>query len=160
MEFRSLFFSLILIVFTPQSYGSSNNYAVVSYHPQATAIGDDIIKTGGNAFDAFVAITAAQYVLSEGVTSLGGPLGALLYDAKSKKVIYMDAGFNTPLDTRKKFDPAHSFATAGAAALVPGAPAGLEAISKKYGRLSFAVVLQPAINLARNGFVANKLLAL
>ena len=125
---------------------------VVSYHPLATEIGERILSAGGNAFDAFVATTLAQYVLSEGVTSLAGPLGALIYDAKSQQVVYLDAGFNSPLDSSGRFDPNNPDATAGAAAFVPGAPAGLEAISQRFGSLPFAKVVEPAIELARNGF--------
>ncbi len=126
---------------------------VVTYHPIATQIGYDILRDGGNAFDAFVGATAAEYVLGEGVTSLAGPLGALLYDSKRKTAIYLDAGFNTPIDPAQKWDPQNPLP--GTSALVPGAVAGLEAISKKYGRLSFNKTLQPAIHLAENGFPLN-----
>ncbi len=133
------------------------NEAVVTYHPIASKIGSDILHQGGNAFDAFVAATAAEYVLGEGVTSLGGPLGALLYDAKTKSAVFLDAGFNQPLNPLQKWDPQSP--QAGAAVLVPGAVAGLEAISMKYGRLPFKKVLEPAIKLAETGFPLNKLYA-
>lgn len=123
---------------------------VVTYQSTATEVGYQILNQGGNAFDAFVAATAVQYVLGPGVTSFAGPLGALLYDAKSKKTIFLDATFNQPLDPKQKFDPAQP--RLGAAALVPGAVAGLEEISKKYGRLPFKTALQPAIQLAETGF--------
>ena len=128
---------------------------VVTYHPVATQIGYEILNRGGNAFDAFVAATAAEYVLGESVTSLAGPLGALLYDARVGKAEYLDAGFNTPLDPKQKWDSKNP--QPGAAALVPGAVAGLEAISKKYGRLSLMDELEPAIKLAESGFVLNSL---
>lgn len=123
---------------------------VVTYQERATDVGYQILQQGGNAFDAFVASTAAQYVLAAGVTSFSGPLGALIYDAKSKKVIFLDATFNDPLDPRHKWDAANP--QFGAAVLVPGAVAGLEAISKKYGKLPFKTVLAPAIEIAEKGF--------
>jgi gamma-glutamyltranspeptidase/glutathione hydrolase len=162
MMFRLLAVFTVFHLMTVVTFGkaiSTNPSAetVVTYHPIATQIGYDILKNGGNAFDAFIAATAAQYVLGEGVTSLGGPLGALLYDAKSKKTIYLDAGFNDPLDPRHKWDPANP--QPGSAALVPGAVAGLEAISERYGKFSFSRVLKPAIKLAKKGFPLNKLYA-
>ncbi|MBS3066755.1 gamma-glutamyltransferase [Candidatus Pacearchaeota archaeon] len=129
---------------------TSKKQIVVGYHPIANRIGEKILNSGGNAFDAFVATTAAECVLGEGVTSLAGPLGALLYGSKSKKCYYLDAGFNTPLNIGKKDK---------IGARVPGAPAGLEAISKKFGKLPFHKVLEPAIQLARNGFKLNNLYA-
>jgi gamma-glutamyltranspeptidase/glutathione hydrolase len=127
--------------------------AVVTYHPTADEIGYEILNHGGNAFDAFVASTAAQYVLGEGVTSFAGPLGALLFDARSKSVVYLDATFNDPINPKHKVDLSNP--QPGASVLVPGAVAGLEAISKRYGRLSFKKVLEPAIQLAENGFPLN-----
>ncbi len=157
---RNLFILILLVIasscvqHTLQSGKAKNSFqSVVSYHPQASQIGEQILDEGGNAFDAFVATTAAQYVLSEGVTSIGGPLGALLYDAKSKSAFYMDAEFNDPLEV-DEFS-----GKPGDAVLVPGAIAGLEAISKSYGKLPFKKVLEPAIGLARNGFTLNQMFA-
>lgn len=128
---------------------NSKKQAVVGYHPLANRIGEKILNSGGNAFDAFIATTAAEFVLGEGVTSLAGPLGALLYDSKSKKCYYLDAGFNTPFNSKDKKDII--------GARVPGAPAGLEAISKRFGKLPFNKVLEPAIKLALKGFKLNSL---
>jgi gamma-glutamyltranspeptidase/glutathione hydrolase len=139
------------------TYKTAFHEMVVSYHPIASQIGYDILKQGGNAFDAFVATTAAQYVLSEGVTSVGGPLGALVFDARTKESEFINATFNDPLDQRQKWDAKDP--KPGRAVLVPGAPAGLEAISKKYGKLPFGEVLKPAIRLAENGFPISKMYA-
>ena len=137
----------------PASVTSSRRELVVSYQPLATEIGNTILDQGGNAFDAFVASTAAQYVLAPGVTSFAGPLGALLYNAESKEVVYLDATFNDPLESKHKWDAKNP--QFGSAALIPGAVAGLEAISKKYGKLPFRAALEPAAKLAENGFPLN-----
>lgn len=129
---------------------SSKKQVIAGYLPIANQIGEKILNLGGNAFDAFVATTAAEFVLGEGFTSLAGPLVALLYDSKFKKCYYLDAGFNTPIKSRKKDVTG---------ARVPGAPAGLEAISKRFGKLPFNKVLEPAIHLARRGFRLNSLYA-
>jgi gamma-glutamyltranspeptidase / glutathione hydrolase len=127
---------------------------VETYDPIENEIGYSILAQGGNAFDAFVAATFADYVLAAGITSPAGPLGVLVYDSKAKKVEYLDAGFNDPLDPKHKWETENP--KAGASALVPGAIAGLEALSKKYGKLSFEKVLEPAIHLAENGFPLNQ----
>lgn len=84
------------------------------------------------------------------MTSIGGPLGVLLYDANTNSTQYLNAAFNDPIDKRQKWNAEN--AKIGTSALVPGAIAGLEALSKKYGRLSFEMALAPAIALAQNGF--------
>jgi gamma-glutamyltranspeptidase/glutathione hydrolase len=130
---------------------------VATYHPIATQIGVKILQSGGNAFDAFVGATMAQYVLAEGANSLAGSLAVLVYDAKTGTTNYLDAHFNdvkNPKGTWTAADP-----QLGKAVVVPGAVAGLEALSKRYGRLSFAEVLQPAIELARDGFEISDLYA-
>jgi gamma-glutamyltranspeptidase/glutathione hydrolase len=130
---------------------------VLAYHPEAREIGEAILRSGGNAFDAFVAAAAAEYVLAEGVTSLGGPLGVLIYRAEDNQVEYLDADFNDPLDGHGRAESNGS--KPGKTVLVPGAPAGLEALATKYGRLPLAELLQPAIALAEDGFPVNQLMA-
>src|SRR5215216_81866 len=71
---------------------------VVCYHPQAREIGESILAAGGNAFDAFVATTAAENVLSEGASSLAGALGVLIYRAEDGLVAYLDGDHTHPLD--------------------------------------------------------------
>jgi gamma-glutamyltranspeptidase/glutathione hydrolase len=130
---------------------------VVCYHPQARAIGEAILDAGGNAFDAFVAATAAENVLSEGASSLAGALGVLVYRADSGLVTYLDANHNDPLLPAAWWteeDPAE-----GKAALVPGAPAALEALAAAHGRLPLPTLLAPAIALADAGFPVCRLMA-
>jgi gamma-glutamyltranspeptidase / glutathione hydrolase len=131
---------------------------VATFHPLATDAGVEMLNRGGNAFDAFVAATLAEYVVNEGGTSPAGSLGALVYEAKTGKTEYLDAEFNGVLDPAGRWDARKAWTAsdreAGKAVLVPGAIAGLEALSKRYGRKSFADALQRAIALARNGFRA------
>jgi gamma-glutamyltranspeptidase / glutathione hydrolase len=131
---------------------------VLAYHAEAREAGEAILRAGGNAFDAFVAAVAAENVLAEGASTLAGSLGVLVYRAKEGQVTYLDADFNSPLD------PA-GYATIndpklGKAMLVPGAPAGLEALATRYGKLPFSELLQPAIKLAEDGFAVTHVMAL
>jgi len=129
---------------------------VVTFHPLATQVGVQILEQGGNAFDAFVAATFAEYVVNEGGTSPAGSLGALVYEAKDGDTKYLDGEFSSISDPSGGWNPSRPWSIddreAGKAVLVPGAIASLEAMSKRYGRMSFQEVLQPAIALARDGF--------
>lgn len=96
--------------------------------------------------------------MAEGVSSLAGPLGVLVYRAEDGRVEYLDADFNDPLDPRGRGSA--KGAPSGKRILVPGAPAGLEALAAKYGKLPFAELLEPAAALAEGGFPVNNLMAL
>ena len=128
---------------------------VVAYHPLARDAGEQMFQHGGNAFDAFVAAALAECVLAEGATSLAGSLGALLYDAQSRHTWYLDADFNDPIEAGARWDASRP--SAGKAVLVPGVVAGLEAMSKRFGKLGFAQATVPAFELAQNGFPLNPL---
>lgn len=134
----------------PATANSTRQGIVATYHRLATEAGIRILNSGGNAFDAFVAATLAEYVVAEGGTSLAGPLGVLVYEAKGKTVEYLDAEFNDVKDPRGRWTPGEG--AAGKMVLAPGAVAGLEALSKRRGRLTFAQAIEPAARLARDGF--------
>jgi len=132
----------------------ASNAAVVTFHPQSRDAGLAILAEGGNAFDAFIAATMADYVVAPGGTSLAGPLGVLVFVANGRKVEYLDAEFNESKRKGGRWKPGDPV---GKAMLVPGAPAGLEALSRRYGRLGFSRCLAPAIRLARGGFALDDL---
>ena len=149
--------ALALSVAPPAARAPAVKPAIVAtFHPLATQAGVQMLERGGNAFDAFVAATFAEYVVNEGGTSPAGSLGALVYEARTGETKYLDAEFNGILARDGTWDSRKAWAAgdpeAGKAVLVPGAVAGLEALSKRYGRKSFAEALRPAIDLAKNGF--------
>jgi gamma-glutamyltranspeptidase/glutathione hydrolase len=150
---RRALFVCIQLVFAVCAAGRS---AVVTFHPEATRAGVEILQTGGNAFDAFVAATFAEYVVAEGGTSAAGSLGALVFVAHPGSVEYLDGEFNGVLDPNGRWDSTRAWSSnnseAGKGVLVPGAVAALCALSRRYGRLSLARVLEPAIKLADGGF--------
>ncbi|UCH97906.1 MAG: gamma-glutamyltransferase, partial [Candidatus Aminicenantes bacterium] len=154
--------SLFTLVTPGCSTGSITNYEptyassrvrsllVVSYHELAKEAGYRIFNSGGNAFDAFVAVTVVENVVSSGYVTLAGLLSTLIYHAKTNRVIHLDGGYNSVLDPEGAYNPKNP--VRGKMVVVPGIVSGLEAISTRYGRLSFAQVLQPAIEIARDGF--------
>lgn len=137
--------------------------AIASAHPLATQTGLIILKQGGNAFDAAVAMSATLAVVEPSSSGLGGGGFWLLHRASD--------GFETMLDGREKAPlAAHrdmylnpqgdiivGLSKNGAlAAGIPGLPAALVHLSQQYGRLPLAQSLQPAIEYAQKGFVTDK----
>ena len=130
---------------------------VVSRHALAREAGYRILEAGGNAFDAFVAVTAVENVVSSGYVTFAGLLSVLLYHGKSGQTMYLDAGFNSVLDPAGVYDSSDT--GDGKKIVVPGVVAGLEVLSKKYGRLNFTQAIQPALEIAENGFVIDETFA-
>lgn len=126
---------------------------VVSCYPQAQAAGYAILAAGGNAFDAYIAATAVECVLSPGMVTLSGLLGALVFDAKSNTILSLDAGNNAVLDLAGAYEEADP--VLGKLVVVPGVVAGLDALRSGYGRMSWAQTLRSAIALAEEGFAVD-----
>lgn len=132
---------------------------VVSARAEASKIGTDILKKGGNAFDAMMATEMALAVTYPYAGNLGGggfmvyrlndgTFGALDYREKAPlaatKNMYLDEEGNVIKDK----------STVGAFAVgVPGTVAGIFAAHEKFGSLPVTEILQPVIDLANNGFV-------
>jgi gamma-glutamyltranspeptidase/glutathione hydrolase len=137
---------------------------VVTIHHDATDAGVEILKAGGNAVDAAVAVGFALAVVYPQAGNIGGG-GFMLIRPGSKKLAHGRARF---LDYREKAPAAASanmyldaqgnvipkMSTVGSKASgVPGTVAGLAYAEKHYGRLGLKAVMQPAIRLARDGYV-------
>jgi gamma-glutamyltranspeptidase/glutathione hydrolase len=133
--------------------------AIASAHPLASAAGHEVLRAGGNAFDAAVAVSAALMVVEpSGSGFLGGGM-FLLHQASDGRNVVIDAREVAPLAaTRDMFldaqgNPVRGRSTNTAlAAAIPGEPAGLEHLQTRYGRMTLAQTLAPAIRLARDGF--------
>lgn len=148
--------------FNPYNYHSqkkstASNGAVVSAHPLASKVGVAILKKGGNAVDAAIAVQLALAVVYPGAGNIGG--GGFM-------VAHLSNGKNITIDFREKApgkasrdmyldangNPLMNLSQDGHLACgVPGTVAGLFA-ALKYARLPFKQLIQPAINLAQNGF--------
>jgi gamma-glutamyltranspeptidase/glutathione hydrolase len=133
------------------------NGAVVSAHPLASKVGVAILKSGGNAVDASIATQLALAVVYPGAGNIGG--GGFM-------VAHLNTGQNIAIDYREKApshasrdmyldangNPQMNLSQDGHLACgVPGTVAGLFA-AMKYASLPFNKLIQPAIELAENGF--------
>ena len=137
--------------------------AIASAHPLATQAGLKILKQGGNAFDAAVAVSATLAVVEPYSSGIGGGGFWLLHDNKSKRDIMVDGRERAPLKATRnmylnnKGQVINKLSVNGAlAAGIPGEPAALVHIAKKYGLLSLAETLAPAIQAAEKGFVVTE----
>ena len=136
---------------------------IATAHPLATQAGLEILRQGGNAFDAAVAVSAALAVVEPSSSGLGGGGFWLLHRAADKFEVMVDGREVAPaaasrdmfLDERGNVVPGLS-STSALAAGIPGEPAAFAYIAAKYGRLPLKSSLQPAIKLAKEGFPLNE----
>ncbi|HPO25531.1 MAG TPA: gamma-glutamyltransferase, partial [Arenimonas sp.] len=133
--------------------------AISSAHFLATQAGHEILAKGGNAFDAAIAVSSVLSVVEPVSSGIGGGGFFLLHDAKTGRDIMIDARETAPasatpaayLDAKGELDRDKA-ENGPMSAGIPGLPAGLVHLSKRYGRLPLSVSLAPAIRIARNGF--------
>jgi gamma-glutamyltranspeptidase / glutathione hydrolase len=131
---------------------------VVSAHPEASQTGISILQKGGNAIDAAVATEFALAVCYPEAGNIGGGGFMLIRmnDGSSDVIDYrekapLSASRDMFLDEKGNLTEGSSTETRLAAG-VPGTVDGMIRVHKKYGRLSFREVIQPAIDLATKGF--------
>lgn len=141
------------------------NGMVVCATPYASAVGLKILKSGGNAIDAAVAVQFALEVTHPEAGNIGGG-GLMVYRSASGNLNTLDfrekapgtASTNMYLDSLGKVIPSMSLTTRKASG-VPGAVDGMYTAHKKYGLLKWKELVQPSIDLARKGFNISKRLA-
>lgn len=130
---------------------------VVTAHPLATEVGAEILSQGGSAVDAAIAVQLTLTVVYPRAGNIGGG-GFLVYrgvDGNSECLDYREkapalAFKDMYLDSLREVIP--DLSTYGQLASgVPGAVAGFFEMHKKYGKLPFATLIEPAIKLARDG---------
>jgi gamma-glutamyltranspeptidase / glutathione hydrolase len=131
---------------------------VVSAHPESSRIGIAVLRKGGNAVDAAVATEFALAVCYPEAGNIGGGGFMLIREADGKTDL-IDYREKAPLKASKNmYLDASGNAVEGMstethlASGVPGTVDGMLNVHAKYGLLSFKEVIQPAIDLARNGF--------
>ncbi len=140
-----------------------SQYAVSSRTPQASQAAEQILRAGGNAFDAAVAGQAALCVTDPGSNGVGGDAFILVYDAKTEKVYSVNAGGYAPklatIDWYKKNNEGKIPTDDSLlSATVPTSVDTWYTVLSRWGTMTFAEVLQPAIELA-SGFPLSEGLA-
>ncbi len=116
---------------------------------KAVEAGLAILKEGGSAVDAAMAIALCEVVHAAGsYVSFAGPLMLMYYEAGTGQVHYLDAQYNTPL---KENAPRSIPKTGGRTTLVPGFMAGVKAANERFGKVPFRRLFDEAIAVAENG---------
>ncbi|MFC3608254.1 gamma-glutamyltransferase [Stutzerimonas tarimensis] len=136
--------------------------AVATAHPLASEAGREILTTGGNAYDAAIAISAALAVVEPYGSGIGGGGFFLLREAgESPRYRFLDARERAPLaatpDTYWRDGEVRRdlLLNGPLAAAIPGLPAALVELAEQHGRLPLAQSLAPAIRLAHQGFMVD-----
>lgn len=129
---------------------------VVAGHPEATEIGAEILRRGGNAIDAAVAVSFALGVAEPYASGPGGKLMLLYFDATSGSTTAVDgmdaAGVAVDPEEFRALPPdARRFGWKSVC--VPGLPAALELAHRRWGSRPWAELLEPAAHLADRGFL-------
>jgi len=126
---------------------------VVSAHPLATEAGIQILKQGGNAFDAAAATALALGVVEPGSSGIGGGGFFLLCIAKENRYVMIDARETSPaLAGHGEVYNMQSSINGAQSAGTPGLLAGVDHLISRYGRIAREKTASPAISLASNGF--------
>ena len=132
---------------------------VVSAHFLASEVGADVLKNGGNAFDAAVAVNFALAVVYQQAGNIGGG-GVMVYrtaDGDSGTLDFRErapvkASADMYLDDNGKVIKGLSL-RGPLAVGVPGSVAGMEALHARFGSVAWDALIRPSINLAQDGFV-------
>ena len=127
---------------------------VASVHELATDAGMEILRKGGNAIDAAVAVGAALAVVHPEAGNLGGSGYALVRLANGKVTAFDYAGTVPAAATPGMFKARLEASVGYKSIAVPGTPAGLGLMHTRYGKLSWSKCLEPARRLAKDGFPA------
>lgn len=159
MSLRVIAFAVLVFALPAVATEGPPQAAVATAHPIATRAGLDVLAAGGNAFDAAVAVSATLAVVEPYSSGMGGGGFWLLHRAADGHQVMIDGRETAPggahrdmyLDASGEVVPGLSV-DGPLAAGIPGQPAALVHIAERYGRLSLAESLAPAIRAAREGF--------
>jgi len=141
---------------------TAKNAMVVSAREEASKIGIEILKKGGNAFDAMIATDLALAVSHQSAGNIGGG-GFMVYRKANGETGALDYREKAPLSASKDMyldkqgNVIKGLSLAGAMAIgIPGTIAGIFEVYEKFGSLPIETIFQPAIDLANKGIIVTK----
>lgn len=161
---KKLFALLALVLLPATAFAQAT---VSAADPRAAAAGVEILRKGGTATDAAIATMLALNVVEPQSSGMGGGSFIVEYDAKTRRVTSIDGRETAPAaaDDHWFYGPdgkplSHFAAVPGGRSVgVPGALRAMALAHRKGGKLPWATLFQPAIRLARDGFVVSPRLA-
>ncbi|HXH39017.1 MAG TPA: gamma-glutamyltransferase family protein [Thermoanaerobaculia bacterium] len=144
--------AVVVMLFAANAYAGSRvaatHAALATSSPAATRIGLSVLKNGGNAIDAAVAVSFALAVLEPKATGLGGGGFLTYYDAETGAVWTLD--FREAAPAAAKRPPGNAAFSGVLAAAVPGFVAGLDAMHGHFGSRPWRELVAPAQRLAKD----------
>lgn len=146
---------------------TADHYMVAAANPLATQAGYQVLKDGGNAADALVAVQTVLGLVEPQSSGLGGGAFLVYYDAKSKSITTFDGRETAPLGVRPELfqdengKPLKFYdaVVGGRSVGTPGTVKLLATMHDNYGKKSWADLFQPATKLATEGFIVSERLA-
>jgi gamma-glutamyltranspeptidase/glutathione hydrolase len=141
---------------TGRSVVRASQGMVATSQPLASQVGLDILKRGGNAVDASVAMAAVLNVTEPNMTGVGGDAFMMIYSSKTKKLEGLNASGRAPRALNLEYFTSRRITqmptTGMEPVTVPGAFDGWVTLLDKHGTMKLADLLAPAISYAENGF--------
>ena len=149
--------------FTSRSEVIAAHGMVASSHPLATQIGLEILKKGGSAVDAAIAVNAALGLMEPTGNGIGGDLFAIVWDAKTRKLYGLNASGPAPKKLSLEYFQKNNLSEypefGPLPVTVPGAVAGWSELHNKFGKLPIKSLFKPTIEYAINGFPVTETIA-
>ena len=142
----------------PRRVGVSRSGMIATAHSRATEAGVRIFEEGGNAVDAAVAAAFALGVCEPAASGIGGQTMMMLRSGESKKTVAIDGSSRAPHRANPDVVRPEDTGSGHRSTTVPSTPAALRYALERYGTMKLEQVLQPAIELAENGFAVTELL--
>ena len=146
-----------------RSVAVARNGMIATSQALASAAGLKVLQDGGNAIDAAITAAGVLAVVEPTMNGIGGDLFAIVFDAKTKKLHALDAsGRSAHTATPEEFAKRGLEQMPGGGVLtvdVPGVVEGWSQLLQRFGTITMAKALQPAIRYAREGFPVQEILA-
>jgi len=134
----------------------SKDCSIATEHPLASLAGSEVMRAGGNAFDAAVSASFALSVVLPHLNGLGGDFFALFYDGRSGKVCCLNGSGWAPSGSTVEGIRSQGLTKVPlfgpSSVVVPGMVGGVEELHRRYGRVEFSHLLDKAVQLADEGF--------
>jgi len=158
---NSIVLLMLILVSCADHTAIKQNGSVASADMHATIAGQAILDQGGNAFDAAIALAAVLNVVEPMMSGIGGYGTILTYDAVEDEIKYLNPSGRFPLATNTDLMRAPSpdylkNRTGPKSISTPGNLNAWKAMHEKYGKLEWALLFEPAIKLAEEGFVISR----
>ena len=150
-------------VAAPRRAAVATKYMAAAANPLAAEAGRDILRQGGSAVDAAIAMAMVLNLVEPQSAGIGGGGFLLHYDASAKKIVSFDGRETAPAGARADMFmgangepvPFRAASVGGQAIATPGLLRMLETAHREFGRLPWSRMFEPAMNLAEAGFIVS-----